>query len=184
MQDSQVIGRVGAQREAKLRVMQFSRRSALDAKPVERKLSRKDLLDEINAQQRGSQPPSPARQASLSANIIRPRDVRKVDPAFATRLEPAVMVRSGCIIVSLGQSLGYSAIVTTDELYCVMPNVQHQHATTSVEQLLSALQLNLSGLRAAAEADGAAAALAAREREYGCFASPQQIRLTAGGSRG
>ena len=39
--------RVGAQREAKLRVMQFSRRSALDAKPVERKLSRKDLLDEI-----------------------------------------------------------------------------------------------------------------------------------------
>ena len=106
MGDSQVVGRIGVQREAKLKVLQFSRNALSCAKPDMRMISRKDLLDEVNAQsQVMGFPKSPARQSSatLTDQRLKARDIRKVDPAFATRLEPAILVRSGCIILSLGR---------------------------------------------------------------------------------
>ena len=51
--------------------------------------------------------------------MLKPRDVRKIDPAFAARLEPTVFVRAGCIIISLGRN-SLQAIITREALYCVL----------------------------------------------------------------
>lgn len=155
----QSAGKLGAQREAKLKVCVFSKNAAPDAAPVVRMLSRKDLLDEINAQAQAgaamfTYPPSPARQQSTTHNLIKPRDIRKVDPAFATRLEPAILVRWGCVIVSLGRS-ELRAIITREQLYCVLPPGNTSVADRVIEQVISALHGNLAALRAASEADTA-----------------------------
>ena len=102
----------------RLRVMQFSRH---ERDGIERLLTRKELLDEVNAAASWGAL-GPSRSTSLkrqqsTINILRPRDVRKVDPSFATRLEPAIIVRAGCIILSLGRIL---SLVTRDSLYCVL----------------------------------------------------------------
>ena len=108
------------------------------------------LLDEVVATSATHVLPSPHRQAS-KMNVLRPRDVRKVDPAFATRLEPAILVRAGCIILSLGKIL---SLVTRESLYCVISDGQ--------EGVVDAINFNLNTLLAATEADaGAQAELAA-----------------------
>ena len=112
-----------AQATRNLRIVQY-RRHARDG--VERSMTRKELLEEVNGltsvgrlaplspPTRGT--PSMHRSQS-SINTLRPRDVRKVDPSFATRLEPAILVRSGCIILSLGRIL---SLVTRESLYLVL----------------------------------------------------------------
>jgi hypothetical protein len=90
--------RIGASR---LKVLQFSKYAPPDAPGVVRYLTRKELLDEVNRRAapewQWSSPSSPGgfrtpgtahRQASIHVNVLKPRDVRKVDPTFATRLEP------------------------------------------------------------------------------------------------
>ena len=132
---------------SKLKVLQFSlwRMTSSDAAPVVRFLTRKELLDEVNSQSINplsvTSPPGSKRQQS-SVSALRPRDVRKVDPMFATRLEPAILVRTGCIILSLGRT-ELRAIITRENLFCVVREGQ--------EKLLSNLQANLTALRASSE---------------------------------
>uniref|UniRef100_A0A6U7CDN6 Magnesium transporter n=1 Tax=Haptolina brevifila TaxID=156173 RepID=A0A6U7CDN6_9EUKA len=143
---------------SRLKVLQWTRCQTADAAPEFRSLTHKELLDEINREASTflsrllprspgarSVPTPPKRQASM-INALKRRDVRKVDPAFATRLEPAILVRSGCIILSLGRA-ELRAIITSDHLYCVLRDGQ--------EQTLNTLQANFTLLRQAAEAEAA-----------------------------
>ena len=64
-----------------------------------RYLTRKELLHEVNTLNKTSHDVvlSPAihrQQSRAGANLLRARDVRKVDPNFSTRLEPAILVRA------------------------------------------------------------------------------------------
>ena len=97
-----------------------------------RLLSRKELLDEVRAL---STPVNGAPPGTL----IQARDVRKVDPFFAARLEPVVIVRTGCITVSLGRT-ELRAIITRDHLFFVVPN--------GADSILTIVQKNLASLRA------------------------------------
>lgn len=85
-------------------------------------------------------------QGRVDHNVLRPRDVRKVDPTFATRLEPAILVRAGVIILSLGRIM---ALVTRESLYCVMCDGQ--------DEIVRSIQSSLLTLIAAAERETALA---------------------------
>jgi len=97
-----------------------------------RMLSRKALLTEIRSV---AVLPTGAAPGAL----LQPRDVRKVDPFFAARLEPAIIVRSGCILLSLGRT-ELRAIITHERLYFVVPN--------GADSILTTVQNNLAKLRA------------------------------------
>ena len=60
--------------------------------------------------------------------------------AFATRLEPAILVRAGVIILSLGRIM---ALVTRESLYCVMCDGQ--------DEIIRSIQSSLLSLITAAE---------------------------------
>lgn len=98
-----------------------------------RKLSRKALLDEVHAV---SVPPCSFVPAGT---LLQARDVRKVDPLIAARLEPAIIVRTGCITVSLGRT-ELRAIITRERLYFVVPD--------GADSILTLVQDNLALLRA------------------------------------
>uniref|UniRef100_A0A7S4F3N7 Magnesium transporter n=1 Tax=Chrysotila carterae TaxID=13221 RepID=A0A7S4F3N7_CHRCT len=63
------------------------------------------------------------------------RDVRKVDPLFAGRLEPVILVRCGSITVSLGRT-ELRAIILHDRLYFIVPD--------GADSILQVVQKNLS----------------------------------------
>ena len=155
-------------RLTKLRLLHFSRFKPPDHAPVIKYISRKDLLDELNAPSHKAGHAvlqSPARHAVQNAtniNLIKPRDIRKIDPAFATRLEPAFIVRTGCIIIAFGRS-ELRAVITPDALYCIMPphltpNLESAGGGNPLEKSLAALRTNLAILRAASASETAAAA--------------------------
>ena len=145
-----------ARREAfVLKVQQFSKSD----RPTSagwgriRYMTRKDLLDEANALNSTAHDfimsPSVRRQ---NANLLRARDVRKVDPNFSTRLEPAILVRTGCIILSLGRIL---CLITRESLYCIL--------ATGQEEIVRSIAANFASLLAAGEAESAAGAPDASE---------------------
>jgi len=63
------------------------------------------------------------------------RDVRKVDPMFAGRLEPVILVRCGSITVSLGRT-ELRAIILHDRLYLIVPD--------GADSILQLVQKNLA----------------------------------------
>ena len=100
-------GRLSASaRDMKLRVLQFSRSKPPDDLPTIMNIPRKALIDDINGPYAVLQ--SPSNQSTLKVTFVTPRDIRKIDPAFATRLEPTILVRTGCIIVAFGRCLHIS----------------------------------------------------------------------------
>lgn len=128
---------------AKLRVQQFCKADPHNSRT--RLLTRKELMDEVNSLSISSAhfgwSRSPGqRNAKVDHNVLRPRDVRKVDPTFATRLEPAILVRAGVIILSLGRIM---ALVTRESLYCVMCDGQ--------DEIIRSIQSSLLSLITAAE---------------------------------
>lgn len=110
-----------------------------------RMLSRKDLLDEIRAVAAAGTP---------AGALLTSRDVRKVDPYFAARLEPVIIVRAGCITVSLGRT-ELRAIITHERLYFVVPD--------GADSILTLVQSNLA-LLLAGEASGSPAREETSER--------------------
>ena len=132
---------------SRLSVLQFSKDDTIGR---QRQITRKELLDECNSQAwlqspaLLATPPSPHRQASsvTQQQLLRARDLRKIDPAFASRLEPAIIIRSGCIILSLGRT-ELRALITRDHMYIVLREGQ--------ESLVSHVHSNLASLLAAAE---------------------------------
>ena len=136
---------------AKLRVLQFSRSTPPDDLPTIMNIPRKALIDEINGPYAVLQ--SPANQSKLKVTFVTPRDIRKIDPAFATRLEPTILVRTGCIIVAFGRS-ELRVIVTPDALFCMLPpHLTPNLASTSngspLDKILGALHRNLAATRTA-----------------------------------
>ena len=139
-----------AGRETRLKVQQFSKsdRSSSAGWGRIRYMTRKELLDEANALN------SSAHDSTLSpsvrrpnANLLRARDVRKVDPNFSTRLEPAILVRTGCIILSLGRIL---CLITRESLYCILASGQ--------EEIVRSIATNLMAMLVAGEAESDVAA--------------------------
>ena len=136
---------------AKLRVLKFSRSKPPDDLPIIMNVPRKALIDEINGPYAVLQ--SPANQSKLKVTFVTPRDIRKIDPAFATRLEPTILVRTGCIIVAFGRS-ELRVIVTPDALFCMLPpHLTPNLASTSngspLDKILGALHRNLAATRTA-----------------------------------
>lgn len=88
-----------------------------------RHMSRRELLEEAR---RASTPlrlqraDGPAARLGADA-VLKARDVRKVDPLFAGRLEPVILVRCGSITVSLGRT-ELRAIILHDRLYFIVPD--------------------------------------------------------------
>lgn len=71
--------------------------------------TRRRLLEQVNAG---------------SATLLSPRDICKVDPRFASRLEPCIYVRHGALLVSLGsQALG--AVILHDRVCLLAPSPTH-----------------------------------------------------------
>lgn len=102
-----------------------------DSKGRIRRMSRKELLDDVRAV---SIPAAGAQPGTL----LTPRDVRKVDPHFAARLEPTIITRTGCITVSLGRT-NLRAIITRERLYFVVPD--------GADSIINTVQNNLAILR-------------------------------------
>ncbi|KAL3918522.1 MAG: hypothetical protein SGPRY_005985, partial [Prymnesium sp.] len=98
-----------------------------------RHISRKGLLEEVRGLSK------PAAGAGPPGAILKARDVRKVDPYFAARLEPVIIVRTGCITLSLGRT-DLRAIITRNRLYFVVPD--------GADSILMHVQDNLAMLRA------------------------------------
>ena len=94
-----------------------------------RMLSRKELLDEVRAA---------SKIPAHSGTLLTSRDIRKVDPFFAARLEPVIITRTGCITVSLGRT-ELRAIITRERLYFVVPD--------GADSILTLVQSNLAMLR-------------------------------------
>eukprot|EP00966_Prymnesium_polylepis_P336541 7391624-Prymnesium_polylepis.1 len=92
---------------------------------VFRYLSRRELLDEAR---------TVVTPGAAPGTLLTSRDVRKVDPYFAARLEPVIAVRTGCITVSLGRT-ELRAIITRDRLYFVVPDGADSILTTVREKL-------------------------------------------------
>lgn len=90
---------------------------------IERDVSRKQLLDEVA----GDATPSP------SAPRLVPRDVRNLDPVFALRHEPSLLVRAGAILLSLGPCQLH-AIVRHDTLYLLLPHRKQSSSALAAAQ--------------------------------------------------
>ena len=145
-------GRLSASaRDMKLRVLQFSRSKPPDDLPTIMNIPRKALIDDINGPYAVLQ--SPSNQSTLKVTFVTPRDIRKIDPAFATRLEPTILVRTGCIIVAFGRS-ELRVIVTPDALFCMLPthftpNLASTSIGSPLDKILGALHRNLVATRTA-----------------------------------
>ena len=111
-------------------------------------------------------PQRKSRGGGSTHNVLKARDVRKVDPAFAARLEPAIIVRAGCVIISLGKMTELRAIITREKLYFVLPEGR------VADSILAAFRTNLATLRAA-EAERAAAERARCDAPSSQAGSPQ-----------
>jgi hypothetical protein len=83
-----------------------------------RQMTRRQLISEISRH-----------GAALSA-----RDACKVDPRFASRLEPKIHVRHGAVLVSLG-SQGLGGIVLRERLYLLASNPQDSLLVTTKQCL-------------------------------------------------
>jgi hypothetical protein len=153
---------------AKLRIQQFYKADPHNSRT--RLLTRKELMDEVNSLTVSSAhfgwSRSPGqRNAKVDHNVLRPRDVRKVDPTFATRLEPAILVRAGVIILSLGRIM---ALVTRESLYCVMCDGQ--------DEIVRKIQSSLLSLIAAAEREAVMASDMDLQAAAELSATPGRLR--------
>ena len=153
---------------AKLRIQQFYKADPHNSRT--RLLTRKELMDEVNSLTVSSAhfgwSRSPGqRNAKVDHNVLRPRDVRKVDPTFATRLEPAILVRAGVIILSLGRIM---ALVTRESLYCVMCDGQ--------DEIVRKIQSSLLTLIAAAEREAVMASDMDLQAAAELSATPGRLR--------
>jgi hypothetical protein len=90
-----------------------------------RHMSRRDLLEEARSESTPlrlrAAPGQPQPKLTGNDALLKARDVRKVDPLFAGRLEPIILVRCGSITVSLGRT-ELRAIITHDRLYFIVPD--------------------------------------------------------------
>lgn len=93
--------------------------------PLMRHMSRRELLEEARTvstpMRLRAAPGQPQPKLTGNDALLKARDVRKVDPLFAGRLEPIIFVRCGSITVSLGRT-ELRAIITHDRLYFVVPD--------------------------------------------------------------
>ena len=123
-----------------------------------RYMTRKELLDEINALNSTAEDhvSSPSIRQSAHLRNANLRDVRKVDPTFSTRLEPAILVRAGCIILSLGRIL---CLITRESLYCVL--------VSGHEEVVRPIAASLAALLVAGEAESDGSAPSAAEMPNG-----------------
>jgi hypothetical protein len=90
-----------------------------------RHMSRRELLEEARRESTPlrlrAAPGQPQPRLTGNDALLKARDVRKVDPLFAGRLEPIIFVRCGSITVSLGRT-ELRAIITHDRLYFIVPD--------------------------------------------------------------
>ncbi|EOD20486.1 hypothetical protein EMIHUDRAFT_450951 [Emiliania huxleyi CCMP1516] len=111
-----------------------------------RHMSRRELLEEAR---RASTPlrlqraDGPAARLGADA-VLKARDVRKVDPLFAGRLEPVILVRCGSITVSLGRT-ELRAIILHDRLYFIVPDGADSMLQEVHRNLLLVLHGSLAG---------------------------------------
>jgi hypothetical protein len=104
-----------------------------------RHMSRRELLEEARRESTPlrlrAAPGQPQPRLTGNDALLEARDVRKVDPLFAGRLEPIIFVRCGSITVSLGRT-ELRAIITHDRLYFIVPD--------GADSLLEEVNRNLS----------------------------------------
>eukprot|EP00962_Isochrysis_galbana_P055107 scaffold26794_cov129-Isochrysis_galbana.AAC.2 len=90
-----------------------------------RHMSRRELLEEARSKSTPlrlrAAPGQPQPKLTGNDALLKARDIRKVDPLFAGRLEPIIFVRCGSITVSLGRT-ELRAIITHDRLYFIVPD--------------------------------------------------------------
>jgi hypothetical protein len=95
------------------------------ARSTIRHMSRRELLEEARRESTPlrlrAAPGQPQPKLTGNDALLKARDVRKVDPLFAGRLEPIIFVRCGSITVSLGRT-DLRAIITHDRLYFIVPD--------------------------------------------------------------
>ncbi|KAA0175436.1 hypothetical protein FNF27_03136 [Cafeteria roenbergensis] len=104
-----------------------------------------------------------SRLAMLDAPTVQPRDLRLVDPLFASSQEPAIEPRRGCIIVNLPPT---RAIVTRDRCYFIPSDGVDEELRTLADRVLCSASA-AAAAEAAAEAAAIAAAEAAEDARYG-----------------
>ncbi len=85
--------------------------------------SRVELLQEIRAGSRRQRASSGISSASSAADVrpqrrsVRARDIRKVDPSFCAPTDASLLVRRGCILVSMG----VSCCILRDRCFFIVP---------------------------------------------------------------